>query len=200
MDADENILLKSEEKIKLEQDIADLEEELETIDDNISLLNEEYQKHVHNDDPQHNSKVGEVLLEEIRKYHVAEANLKQKKCENIQTMGKHEFTMEQNLSKMKVKNEVYFGTDCYVGNSMHKIYANFLRGDTTLIDGFKDENPQLFHKLHDLWMILSKNHKYFSTPKTTKAQKEEAAEVCASFTKKFPVYFPEANITHKMHV
>ena len=89
-----------------------------------------------------------------------------------------------------MKNEVYFGTDCYVGNSMHKVYSAFLRGDTSLIDGFKDSNPQLFDKLLDLWMILSKNHKYFSTPKTTKSEKEEAAKVFASFTKKFPIYFP----------
>ena len=68
---------------------------------------------------------------------------------------------------------------------MHKIYSAFLRGDTSLIDGFKDSNPQLFDKLLDLWMILSKNHKYFSTPKTTKSEKEEAAKVSASFTKKF---------------
>ena len=83
---------------------------------------------------------------------------------------------------LKVKNEVYFGTDCYVGNSMHKVYSAFLRGDTSLIDGFKDSNPQLFDKLLDLWMILSKNHKYFSTPKTNKLEKEEAAKVSASFT------------------
>ena len=73
---------------------------------------------------------------------------------------------------------------------MHKVYSAFLRGDTSLIDGFKDSNPQLFDKLLDLWMILSKNHKYFSTPKTTKSEKEEAAKVSASFTKKFPIYFP----------
>ena len=83
---------------------------------------------------------------------------------------------------------------------MHKIYSAFLRGDTSLIDGFKDNKPQLFDKLLDLWMILSKNHKYSSTPKTTKSEKEEAAKVSASFTKKFRIYFPSSSITHKMHL
>ena len=83
---------------------------------------------------------------------------------------------------------------------MHKSYAAFLRGDTTLIDGFKESNTELFDKLHDLWMILSKNHKYFSTPKTSKHEKEEAAKVCESFTQKYPIYFPTASITHKMHI
>ena len=43
-------------------------------------------------------------------------------------------------------------------------------------------------------------YKYFSTPKTNKSEKEEAAKVSASFTKKFPIYFPSASITHKMHL
>ena len=47
---------------------------------------------------------------------------------------------------------------------------------------------------------LSKNHKYFSTLKATKAEKNEAADVCSNFTKKFPIYFPEWNITRKMHL
>ena len=71
---------------------------------------------------------------------------------------------------------------------------------TTLIDGFKDSNKEMFDKLLDLWMILSKNHQYFSTPKTSKAQKEEAAKVCESFTKKYPIFFPSGSITHKMHI
>ena len=42
---------------------------------------------------------------------------------------------------------------------MHKIFVNFLNGETTLIDGLKEENPEMFNKLHDLWMI----HTYFWT-------------------------------------
>ena len=37
--------------------------------------------------------------------------------------------MEDSLNKLKVHNEHYFGEDNYVGNSMNKIYANFLNGD-----------------------------------------------------------------------
>ena len=106
MDKDENVISTSEEKIKLEQEIADLEEELETLDENICLLNEEYQKQIHNEDPQYHTRVGEILLEEINKYQVAEANLKQKTFENIKTMGRHEFEMESALKKLKVKSEL----------------------------------------------------------------------------------------------
>ena len=62
------------------------------------------------------------------------------------------------------------------------------------------EDPELYTKLHEMWMILSKNYKYFSTPQTTKQQKEEAATICASFTKKYPIYFSDCSITHKMHL
>jgi len=37
-------------------------------------------------------------------------------------MGPSELEMEENLKKLKVKGEVYFGADNYVGNSMHKIF------------------------------------------------------------------------------
>ena len=99
-----------------------------------------------------------------------------------------------------VKSELYFGLDTFTGNSMHKIFKNFLDGETILIDVFRDDDPELFEQLHDLWMILSLNHKYFSTPKTTSVEKEKAASTSASFTKKYPVYFNNASITHKMHI
>ena len=71
------------------------------------------------------------------------------------------------------------------------IYKNFLNGESKLIDGFKDSHPELYKQLLDLWLILSKNHKYFATPVTTKSEKKEAASTCAEFTKKYPVYFKD---------
>ena len=62
--------------------------------------------------------------------------------------------MEQKLDELKVKSKVYFGQDCYVSNSIHKIYSDFLEGNTTLIDGFKTDDPELYEKLHELRMIL----------------------------------------------
>ena len=49
-------------------------------------------------------------------------------------------------------------------------------------------------------MVLSKNHQYFSKSKTTPEEKIEAADNCSQFTKKFPVMFPNSNITRKMHL
>ena len=54
------------------------------------MLNEEYQNQLHNDNPQNDSKLGEILMEEIRNFHTIEATIKQKKNENIKTMGHHE--------------------------------------------------------------------------------------------------------------
>ena len=77
-------------------------------------------------------------------------------------MGTYEQKMEENLEALKVHSEVYFGQDSYVGNSMHKIYYNFLNGESKLIDGFKESHTDLYKQLLDLWIILSKNHKYFA--------------------------------------
>jgi hypothetical protein len=101
---------------------------------------------------------------------------------------------------LKVHSEAYLGQDSYVGNSMHKIYQNFLIGESQLIDGFKEENQEDYKKIIDLWTILSKNHKFFSCPLTTHQQKLEAAENCCSFTKKFSLHFPKSNITRKMNL
>ena len=63
-------------------------------------------------------------------------------------MGFYEISLENNLSELKVHNEVYFGQDSYVGNSMHKIYTNFLEGKSKLIDMFLDD-PELHKKLKE---------------------------------------------------
>ena len=83
---------------------------------------------------------------------------------------------------------------------MHKVYKNFLNGESKLIDVFKEDHPELHKQFHELWMILSKNHQFFSKPFATKEEKIEAADNCSQFTKKFPIYFPSSSITRKMHL
>ena len=46
--------------------------------------------------------------------------------------------------------------------------------------------PDLHQKLKELFLIISKNHEYFSKPSTTDNEKAAAAENAALFTKKFP--------------
>ena len=87
----------------------------------------------------------------------------------------YEFSLENNLSELKVHNEVYFGQDSYVGNSMHKIYTNFLEGKSKLIDMFLDD-PELHMKLKELFLIISRNHAYFAKPSTTDTEKKAAAQ------------------------
>ena len=94
---------------------------------------------------------------------------------------------------------MYFGLDSYVGNSMHKIYNNFLEGKSQLIDMFLDD-PELHKKLKELFLVISKNHAYFAKPSTTDIEKKAAAQNVASFTKLLPFYFPNMAITRKMHI
>ena len=49
-------------------------------------------------------------------------------------------------------------------------------------------------------MILSKAHNFFSKPKITEEEKIEIASECKKFTQVFPLFFPEAKITRKMHI
>ena len=114
-------------------------------------------------------------------------------------MGFFELQLERNLKELAVHNEVYFGVDSYVGNSMHKIYNNFLEGKSTLIDMFQFD-PELHKNLKELFTIISKNHAYFAKPSTTEAEKKAAAANAAAFTKKLPFYFPDVPITRKMHL
>ena len=83
---------------------------------------------------------------------------------------------------------------------MHKIYLNFLSGETKLTDCLRDSDPEAFQHLNELWMILSKAHNFFSKPEITKHKKIEIAIECKKFTAVFPLFFPEAKITRKMHI
>ena len=76
--------------------------------------------------------------------------MKQKKNENIKTMGSYEYEFEKSLDKLKVHAEAYFGQDCYVGNSMHKIYQKNLNKESTLLDVFAKNHPDLHKKFNDL--------------------------------------------------
>ena len=83
---------------------------------------------------------------------------------------------------------------------MHKIYMNFLSGQTILTDCLKEVELEIWDNLNVLWVILSKTHKFFSQPQFTIEEKIDAANNCKQFTKLFPVMFPEGKITRKMHV
>ena len=48
--------------------------------------------------------------------------------------------------------------------------------------------------------ILSRAHKYYSKPFVYDHEKVAAASDCKKFTQLFPIYFPKANITRKMHI
>ena len=86
-------------------------------------------------------------------------------------MGAYEFKMEEGLAKLKVHNEHYFGEDNYVGNSMHKMYVNFLKGESVLIDCFANNQQELHKFFCNLWQILSKIHNFFGKKFTSEEEK-----------------------------
>ena len=69
---------------------------------------------------------------------------------------------------------------------MHKIYKNFLNGESKLIDMFHGY-PELHGNLKELFMIISKNHAYLGKPSSTESEKAAAAENAALFTKNYPI-------------
>ena len=141
-----------------------------------------------------------MFNDELRELEVLKASLKLVEQKKLNKMGEAEKSLEDNLKKLKVKGEVYFGVDNFVGNSMHKIYKNFYNQESILIDNFKEENQELFSKLLHLWTLLSNLHFFFAKPVTTSEEKETATKEAKEFTKLFPIYFPEQSITRKIHI
>ena len=82
-----------------------------------------------------------------------------------------------------------FGVDSYVGNSMHKIYNNFLEGKSKLIDMLQFD-PELHKNLKELFVIISKNHAYFSKPSTTEAEKKASG---SCFYEKIAILLPRCS-------
>ena len=143
--------IKSEAKLKLEKEISDLEEQLETILDTIKLISEEFER-IADETEESKERLTQVLYEEMREFEIVQATLKKKKSEHLMTMGFFERSLENNLKELKVHSEVYFGQDCYVGNSMHKIYKNFRNGESKLIDMFLCY-PELHQKLKNYLLL-----------------------------------------------
>ena len=118
----------------------------------------------------------------------------------IKLMGKHEKKMEENLHDLKVKGEIYFGIDNYVGISLHKIFKDFDAGQSgTLLKGLEIIDEDVFEKFSHLWSLLTKVHMFISKETTDEEEKQVAATAAEKFTRLFPVYFPEQNITRKIH-
>ena len=107
----------------------------------------------------------------------------------MKTMDFFELCLERNLKELAVHNEVYFGVDSYVGNSMHKIYNNFLEGKSKLIDMLQFD-PELDKNLKELFVIISKNHAYFSKPSTTEAEKKASG---SCFYEKIAILLPRCS-------
>ena len=99
---------------------------------------------------------------------------------------------------MNVHPEAYFGGEVeLVGNMWHKILVDFREGNNSLLTFLEGKEEQ--HKKHlKIWNIIVDIDSFFSTPSPTQEQAENGAQP-GEFGEFYPVYFPEKNLTRKMH-
>ena len=95
--------------------------------------------------------------------------------------------------------EAYFGGEVeLVGNMWHKILVDFREGNNSLLT-FLEGKEEQYKKHLKIWNIIVDIDSFFSTPSPTKEQAEKGAQLCESFGEFYPVFFPENNLTRKMH-
>ena len=136
-----------------------------------------------------------IVNERIEREKLEMTHLCQKRDSGI---GKHEKEFEECLKRVGCTKS-YLGKDVFVGSMMCKIYKDILDMKFTIIQVFKD-NFVIYQKLKCMWYLLSTVHKYFSTPLASKDDKLEVVNSLEKIGKLFPVFFPDQNITRKIHI
>ena len=135
----------------------------------------------------------------ITDYTAAEASLQHLLSERTTVLGKHGRILEKSLKILKMNEEAYFNKTCMVGNTAHKVLDNFRDNKNELLKCIKDD-PELYNKHLEMWQILAKIEMLLSKPgEKSLERREEAAQACENYTKRFPVLFKRA-MTRKMHV
>ena len=118
---------------------------------------------------------------------------------DIQLMGSHETCLKRNLDYLGVEPNAFFGGEVdLVGNYWHKILVDYREGKKSVL-AFLENNVELYKKHDEVWEIISKIDKFFSTPSPSPDEAEKGATLCEEFGETFPVNFPERQITTKIH-
>ena len=129
----------------------------------------------------------------------AEADLNVLLTKRIEVIGSHTKMFEEDMKTLGLHEEVYFSNTAMVGNTVHKILKHFKNGNYRLLRCLED-HPDLHKKHLEIWNILADIESHLSTPgKKTIEMREEAAQACEKYTKRFPVLF-KRDMTRKMHV
>ena len=114
--------------------------------------------------------------------------------------GKYESSFDTYITdRMKVHSENYFGGDAMVGNVEMKFHEEILSGNYGFLECIRDR-PAIYRKYKTIWNILSNAKKGFSTKNATKAQLENVAKICETFTEVFPVLFPHRSSNRHFYV
>ena len=85
-DRKENDNSMNEQKIKLEQDISEVQDQLENVVDTIKLISEDFER-IAEDSDESKERLKQVLFEAMRDFEALQATLKKLQSENLKTMG-----------------------------------------------------------------------------------------------------------------
>ena len=84
----------NEQKIKLEQDISEVQDQLENVVDTIKLISEDFER-IAEDSDESKERLKQVLYEEMRDFEALQATLKKLQSENLKTMGFFSFVWKR---------------------------------------------------------------------------------------------------------
>ena len=74
-----------------------------------------------------------------------------------------------------------------------------LNGTFKFLDCYNDR-PHMKRRHMEIFTIIAKCRQRFSKKFASAKFHQKTAEICKSYTKRFPILFPEYSITRKMHV
>ena len=85
------------------------------------------------------------------------------------------------------------------GANEKKFHKESLSGRFRFLDCYNDR-PHMKRRDMEVFSIIAKCRKRFSKKFASKKFHQKTAKICQSYTKRFPILFPEHSITRKMHV
>ena len=109
-------------------------------------------------------------------------SLKQKKIR-----GKYEKALIKSLKEMKVNNGKHFGGTAMTGANEKKFHKESLSGRFKFLDCFNDR-PHMKKRHMEVFSIIANCRKRFSKKFATAKYHKRTAQICQSYTKRFPIY------------
>jgi len=116
------------------------------------------------------------------------------KQENAQAVGVRQGQLLSKLDELKVVRQAYHG-NVFVGNHCKIVLSRY----HILCDVISDQ-PDMHKKFSEVFKVFSEAQSLMSKKRILCDREiRELRDCCTSFGTLFPVYFPEVNLTRKMH-